>query len=256
MSETLRERIATRRKVRYAKKIAAVDQNRGKRKAVAWLLLVVAIIVVAAECVGLFMAKKEYERQRATEISSNLVSNLAIMSAALQTGNQALFDQNFNEYRAYLIQYNTNNYVRQNESEKLNRLNEYEKILVDDASVIRELNQLHSILNQLNLIAATDDIVEDLTSYRQNLIKLEENVVTLKTDQLQDAKKILLDTTDKLESQLDSIAICVNVCPSSTYNDKRTLFNSTITDASAKLNSANDALVERYSPHQYILLLQ
>lgn len=112
------------------------------------------------------------------------------------------------------------------------------------------------MLNQLSLIAPTNDIVEDLTSYRQNLIKLEENVNSIKAEQLKEIKTELLALTVELESQLESIAICVNVCPSSTFDSKRDFLKTTITDAIAKLNGMNDKLVERYSPHQYILLLQ
>ena len=256
MNGEFKERIATRRQVRRAKKIAAVDQNRGKRMFVAWILFILALVFIVAEGAGVYLAKKEYERQRAVELSSNLVSDLAIMSVALQTGNQALFDQNFNKYRVDLAEYNTNNHVRQNDTEKLAKLNTYEKTLLDDAAVIKELNQLHSMLNQLALIASANDIVDDVTSYRQNLIKLEENVMELQTDQLKDIKTELLNATNQLESQLESIAICVNVCPSSTFDSKRDVFKTTVTDTNAKLNGLNEKLVEQYSPHQYILLLQ
>ena len=256
MSGRLKEHIATRRRVRQAKKIAAVDQNRGKRKLVAWLLFVLLIIFVVAEGAGVYLARKEYERQHAAELESDIISNLAIMSAALQTGNQALFEQNFNAYRTDLARLNKNNYARQNSADKLAKLNDYEKVINDDAGVILELNQLHSMLNQLSLIASTNDIVEDLTSYRQNLIKLEENVNSIKAEQLKEIKTELLALTVELESQLESIAICVNVCPSSTFDSKRDFLKTTITDAIAKLNGMNDKLVERYSPHQYILLLQ
>ena len=256
MSGRLKEHIATRRQVRQAKKIAAVDQNRGKRKVIAWVLFILFIVFVVAEGAGIYLAKKEYERQYAAELTSNIISDLAIMSAAFQTGNQALFEQNLNEYRNDLAQLNKNNYAHQNSADKLAKLNNYERVITNDAQVVSELNQLHSMLNQLNLIASANDIVEDLTSYRQNLIKLEENIASIKTEQLKNVKTELLALTVELESQLESIAICVNVCPSSTFDSKRDLFKTTITDAIAKLNSMNEKLVERYSPHQYILLLQ
>ena len=256
MRAELKEHLSTKRKIRQAKRLAAVDQNRPKRMRLIVILIICAVILLASECFGLYYTKLEHDRQHADETASNMVSDLAIMSVALQSGNQALFEQNFNEFQKDLTEYSQNHYVQQNSKDNLSRLQNYATILRDDAATISEMNQLHSMLNQLSLIAESDNLVENLAAYRQNLVKLEENLVEVDAEQLQDARKMLEGSTNELEAQLESIAICVNVCPSSTIKDKKELFTETISDAVAKFETLNETLVERYSPHQYILLLQ
>jgi hypothetical protein len=256
MKNELREHVKTKRKIRQAKRISAVDQTRGKRMFRAWLFLAIVVVFVIAECVGLFLAKRESDRQKSVDIQNQMVADLAIISTAFQSGNQPLFDKNFANYQTHLNAYSNNDYVKYFQSDRVEQLQNYATTLKDNMETIKQLNQLHAMLNQLGLIAETDDLVDNITSYRQNLIKLDENIKSITVEELKEVKKELEKTTAELESQLDSVAICVNVCPANTIKDKYELFNSTIKDSNAKFSTLNDQLAKKYSPDELILLLQ
>ena len=105
MKNELREHVKTKRKIRQAKRISAVDQTRGKRIFRAWLFLAIVVVFVIAECVGLFLAKRESDRQKSVDIQNQMVADLAIISTAFQSGNQPLFDKNFANYQTHLNTY-------------------------------------------------------------------------------------------------------------------------------------------------------
>lgn len=256
MRENIAQHLVARSRVRKAKMISALDQTRRKRAVFAAVAVIIIGVFIVAECIGLVFAKREHDRQESIKLSSEIISNLAIISSSLQSGNQGLYDKSFNNLNRNVDHYRKNAYTKRYDARKAKALEEYVITLAHDRATISQINQLHAMLNQLSLIAESDDLVSNISAFRQNLIKLDENIAQIDSDNLASVKAELLSMTDQLEKQLEAITICVNVCPENIIADKVKLFEAQVKDGVAKISTLNEHIVEKYSPDRYILLLQ
>ncbi|MBQ8156969.1 hypothetical protein IJ102_01065 [Candidatus Saccharibacteria bacterium] len=256
MKNTFFEQVTMRRRVRQAKRRSAVDQTRSYRRRVASVLFVIAVLFILLESIGLSFAKNQHDQDRATDISADIVSDLAIISSALQSGNQALYDKSYNQFTHDLAAYLANNYVQYHQADRAAKLKEYYSLLHDNAETIRQLNYLHSMLLQLGNVSRDGELAARLSDYRQNLQKLESSLDAVDATELSSAKQELKELSANLKEQLDGIIVCTNICPDHAIDDKRQNFIKSVEAVRQKIDQLNTELNARYSPAPYILLLQ
>ena len=227
-----------------------------KRK-IAIALMISAIVVLIAEFLGLYFARQSHQRAVADETKSQLAVDLGTLSAALQSGNQALYEKSYRNFSSHLATYRTNPFARRESAEQITKLSEYAQLLSDDAETVRTLNSFHATLLQLNLTPETDDNIEKLSDYRKKFTQLASNIEqTAELPLLAELRERSLKILPKLASKLDAVLVCAGLCPTATMNEKQKDFSESLAEGIKQLKIENADIAERYSPAEYILLLQ
>ncbi len=246
-----------RRAVRRANRIVAIDQEKPRRIFRRWIVVIVALFVLAAECYVLLLAKAQSDQQNSIQISNEIALNLSQLSTALQQGNAAQYTQATADFRANLQHFEENAYAQRHAVALTTQLKDYDAILVSDAATIAELIELHVVINKINDTASTAltsaaDAVQ-LYYLRDDYRNLRTSLNRVQSASLQTLKAQLINLSDELINYLDSAAVCINVCAEQTLLEKQQAMQEIYQGHVATLSAQSESISAAYNPNALIL---
>jgi hypothetical protein len=250
-----------RRQIRKAnrdlKRSQAANQLRRRRFAV--VLFILVLTFCAGEIFAIFTAKNQHDYRRAREDADELSIELGLISSALHSGNKTLYENALLRYRASLISFTDNDYVRKHRLETLARLRDYSDALKDNESNIIELLEFAAAIDGLR--SELDDIdTEKLDA--ANFYHIQQSFQTLR-DAL---SKLKAEEYSKLRDRIDSFAgkiselaknsaVCVSVCPKSSFSDKQKQLESYRDKYEKEFKELGLKVSKRYDPSTLIVEL-
>ena len=257
MKQNTRKPAKTKRTLRKTNKPSIVDTNMWRRRRVATLLFVIAIIFIACEFVGVLFAKRYFDERTASEIADEMVVNLGTIDSAIRSGDLGSYERALDGYKATLETYRQNDYVRAIKQDTVKQLESYTKLLEENSENINTLIRIHASLDYITVgLEQSEDSLALFESLQTNLKKLSDSLTTVKNEELADAVKVLTAYSKELTSLIDTTRICYRVCPTSTFTAKKAKLQKLNDEYMTKFSEANEAIVAKYSPSQYVLLLK
>ncbi len=246
-----------RRAVRKANRIAAIDQEKSKRIFRRYVIVIIAIIILALEGYILSFAKERYDYRESVKISDEMTINLSMINSALQGGNLALYEESVGQYRANLDLFNKNSYVRHHAKDLSDKLNNYSCVLTEDTDVIMELIELRVATNAI-VATASDAISSDIDAVkvyylRDDYIAMRDGLEKIKSEQLAELKNKLISLSEELIKFTDNTAVCIGICADNTLNEKQTAMNNISERYAKDLADLGEQISVKYNPNSLIL---
>ena len=195
-----------------------------RKRLIATLAFVVALLLVGAEVFLLFSAKDRHDYTVAQEQSETIAVELGLISASFNSGNKALYDEGTTRFKQTMNEFRHNDYLRYHRQDVLRALESYERALSSNAQKIDVLLELRAALKTVstelhNLGKKTIDSAE----LYQVSHAFEDLSLALEKIELEDfgAVREALDNYSKeIRGLIDTAATCISVCPDSVFDEK------------------------------------
>lgn len=233
--------------------------KKNSRRNYAALGFIIAFIFFGIEVFAVCTAKNQYDYSRAKESAEELSVELGLVSSALDSGNRKLYDDSLSRYRATLSTFSENEYSYRHQAELIKQLRDYNNKLKDSEPEIAEFMELSAALSGLNseLFNADSDKLDAVNFYhiQETFQHLRESLDKMKSEKLTPLKTKLDDFAKDIISLTESSAICISVCPKSSFEGKRDKLKEIKERYAKELNELSKKASEDYNPSEIIIRL-
>ena len=220
---------------------------------------VVAFVFFGVEVFAVCTAKKQYDYSRAKETAEELSVELGLVSSALNSGNKKLFDESVSRYRVTLANFNKNDYSHNYQSDLLVELRDYNNLLKDNKEKIDEFLELSAALSGIySELQMTDSEKFDSVNFyriRETFQHLRDALDKIESEDLKDVKEKLDAFAQDIMSLAESSAICVSVCPKSSFADKQKKLQEIKEKYSKDFEALELGASKKFSPSELIVKL-
>ncbi|MCQ2570830.1 MAG: hypothetical protein MJ154_01085 [Candidatus Saccharibacteria bacterium] len=189
------------------------------------LVFVLVFVFFGAEVFAVCTAKNNYDYGRAKESSEELSVELGLISSSLSSGNKKLFEDSIERYNATLAGFANNEYVHRRHPELLNSLREYGNKLKTNRDEINEFLELSAALASIESELQISDgkKIEAVNFYnlQETFQKLLDVLEKIESENISTIKEPLESFSKEIISLSESTAICISVCPKSSFAEKQ-----------------------------------
>lgn len=190
------------------------------------LAFAIAFVFFGAEVFAVCTAKNQYDHDRAKSTAEELSVELGLISSALNSGNKKLYDESVSRYRTTLATFNKNEYSHNRQADLLVELRDYNNLLKDNKDKISEFLELSAALSGVysELQLADTESEFDATNFyhmQETFQSLRDTLDRIKSEDLKGVKEKLDEFASEVMNLAESSAICVSVCPKSSFEEKQ-----------------------------------
>lgn len=218
-----------------------------------------AFIFFGAEVFGVCTAKNIYDHNRAKTTAEELSVELSLVSSALNTGNKKLYNESLSRYRVTLAEFSRNEYMHYAQAGLLNKLRDYSNLLRDSSEeidIFLELSAaLASVHSELQLADAEELDIANFYRIQETFRHLREALDKIKSEELKDVKGKLDSFAQEIMSLSESSAICISVCPKSSFEEKQKKIQEIKARYEKDFNNIGLDASKDYNPSELILML-
>ena len=237
-----------------------MSKKNNKPRNYAVLAFAVAFIFFGAEAFAVCTAKRQYDYDRAKETAEELSVELGLVSSALNSGNKKLFDESVSRYRITLADFNKNDYSHNYQADLLVELRSYNNLLKDNKEKIDEFLELSAALSSIHseLQMADSGKLDATNFYRvQGTFRhLRDALDKIESEDLKDVKDKLDIFAQDIMGLAESSAICVSVCPKSSFEDKQKKLQEIKEKYSKEFDDLELGASKKFSPSELIVKLR
>lgn len=228
-----------------------------KRRNYAVFAFVLAFIFFGAEVFAVCTAKNQYDYDRAKKTAEELSVELGLISSSLNSGNKKLYDDSVSRYRATLAEFSENEYSFHRQPELLNRLRDYSNKLKDDETKLNEFMELSAALSSIHLeLQLSNNKKFDAANFYRieaTFQNLRESLDKVQSEELKDLKAKLDSFAQDIISLSEGSAICVSVCPKSSFEEKQKKMQELKTRYEKDFEALDSDASKDYNPSDLIL---
>ena len=229
------------------------------RKNFATLLFVLALVFFAGEVFAVCTAKNQYDYRRTKETSEELSVELSLISAALNSGNKKLYNDSVSRFRATFADFTNNTYAIRHQDELIDKLRDYDKKIDDNKDEINELMELTAALSALRseLQDSSSETLDASNFYQiqQVFQTLDDTLDGIKTQHLSELKQRLESFAHKIIDLAKNSAVCVSVCPKSSFSDKQKSLEKIEKKYKDEFTELGKTVSDKYNPSDLIVEL-
>lgn len=222
------------------------------------ILAIIAVIAfILIEGFVLTSAKYRYDHDQSVIVAEELSVQLSLISASLQSGNKAIYNQAVKDYHSMLIEFSKNYYVRTQAQDLVRALDDYDDKLTVDADSIAQLIELRIATATVSSVAA-DAKSSDIDALKvydiaQNYINLRDGVEKITAPELSEVASKLTAMSNEIIQIADKTAVCVSVCTEDVLLQKQAVIEDIVLRYKDEISNLSITVSEKYSPSQLIL---
>lgn len=253
MKQSLLEHWRTGRKIRKLNR--EVSPVRSHRKVVIAALIVAVVAFAAFETYDIARSKYRHDKELASELASDIAIELSHIDTGFITSDQTMLKKAHRQYLATLDQLNRNSYMRKEQGELLQSLNEYRSVVdneVGSAHLIKlrtAIKMLQAELGELNLEKVS---AKEMLDAKEALEDFRDSLATLEDARFETIVAKLTDYSDELIKLVDKSSVCVGVCGEKKFKDYLSELEKILAKYQDELIMADAELSKLYSPSSLI----
>lgn len=230
------------------------------RRNFAVLAFMIAFVFFGVEVFAVCTAKNQHDHDRAKSTAEELSVELGLISSALNAGNKKLFNESVVGYRIALAEFNKNEYSHYKHADLLVELRDYNNQLKENKEKIEEFLELSAALAGIHSelqLADTDKF--DATNFyhmQETFQHLRDALDKIESDDLKEIKEKLDVFAQDVMSLAESSAICVSVCPKSSFEDKQKKLQEIKEKYTKDFETLEQDISQKFSPSELITKLK
>ena len=230
-----------------------------KQRNFAVLGFIIAFVFFGVEVFAVCTAKNQYDYDRAKKSAEELSVELGLISSSLNSGNKKLYDDSISRYRATLSEFSENEYSFHRQPELLKKLRDYSNKLKDDDAKISEFMELSAALSAIHSELQLSDAgkLDAANFYRiqETFQHLRDSLDKVQSEDLKDLKAKLDSFAQDIISLSQNSAICVSVCPKSSFEEKQKKIQEIKARYEKDFETLDADVSKDYNPSELILEL-
>lgn len=220
------------------------------------LAFILVFVFFGAEVFSVCTAKNNYDYKRAKETSEELSVELGLISSSLSSGNKKLFEDSLARYNTTMADFTDNEYVYRRHPELLNSLRDYGNMLRTNQNEINEFLELSAALSGIKSELQLSDSgkLEAVNFYnlQETFQKLLDVLEKVESENIATIKEPLESFSKEIISLSENTAICISVCPKSSFAEKQEKLKKIKEKYSDTLKDASSAASEKYDMSELI----
>jgi hypothetical protein len=223
------------------------------------LAFIIAFVFFGVEVFAVCTAKNQHDYDRAKSMAEELSVELGLVSTAFNSGNKKLYDDSVARYRVTLANFSENEYLHHSQPELLSELRDYSNTLKENQEKISEFLELSAALSNIySELQLSDTEKLDATNFyhTQDIYqRLRDVLDEIESEELKDVKEKLDSFAQEIISLSENSAICVSVCPKSSFEEKQSSLSSIKEKYAKEFESISLDASKKFSPSELIIKL-
>ena len=220
MRQGLIERRRMRREIRRINRETRVDYQEYRHRAGVLVVLALCIFAfIIFEIFSILQSKHIHDQELAKKLADQTTIELSQINTSFISNNQTAFRDAHRQYRKYLVEFNSNDYMKNNQVELLEQLNAYERVLTEEENTAH-LIKLHTTIvmlrKELGNISLKDASVKSMIEIKESFKDFRDSLDELHDKRFQDLIFELASYSDEMISIIDKAAICAGSCTKKT----------------------------------------
>ena len=255
MKQGIIEYHQTRREIRKANRIARVDTRRNQRLLISIALILFAVLFIIIELLGIMQAKRAHDQELARNLANEAMIELSLVNAGLTSSNQTMLKDAHQQYRKTLEQFNQNDYMKNQQRDLLEQLNNYDQILSNEEKTA-ELTKLQIAIMMLEKEIEDTDLkkisTKSMIATKESFEDFRNSLEGLDNKRFIPLISELTNYSNEIVAVLDKTAVCVGTCTEKVFKDRNVELEKIFEKYQNALTSFDAEISEYYSPAKLV----